>query len=50
MKEWSAKGRILEIDITKGIACLLMLAAHFISARLLPFGTFAAPLFLPARG
>jgi uncharacterized membrane protein len=50
MNEWSAKGRILEIDITKGIACLLMLAAHFISARLLPFGTFAAPLFFACSG
>ncbi len=50
MKEWPVKGRILEIDITKGIACLLMLAAHFISARLLPFGTFAAPLFFACSG
>ncbi len=43
-------GRIVEIDIAKGMACLLMIAAHFISAGLLPFGTFAAPLFFACSG
>ncbi len=43
-------GRIVEIDIAKGMACLLMIAAHFVSARLIPFGTFAAPLFFACSG
>jgi len=42
--------RIQEIDIAKGMACLLMIAAHLISARLLTFGTFAAPLFFACSG
>ncbi len=50
MYEAGASGRIAEIDIAKGMACLLMIAAHFISARLLPFGTFAAPLFFACSG
>lgn len=45
-----AQGRIVEIDIAKGMACLLMIAAHFVSAKLLPFGTFAAPLFFACSG
>ena len=39
-----------EIDIAKGMACLLMIAAHLISGKLLPFGTFAAPLFFACSG
>ncbi len=50
MDDTGAKGRIAEIDVAKGMACLLMIAAHFISARLLPFGTFAAPLFFACSG
>lgn len=50
MDNSGAKWRIKEIDVAKGIACLLMIAAHFISARLLPFGTFAAPLFFACSG
>lgn len=50
MEKTNPSGRIAEIDIAKGMACLLMIAAHFISARLLPFGTFAAPLFFACSG
>ena len=50
MDDTGASGRIVEIDVAKGMACLLMIAAHFISARLLPFGTFAAPLFFACSG
>ncbi len=50
MEETSTSGRIAEIDIAKGMACLLMIAAHFISAKRLPFGTFAAPLFFACSG
>ena len=50
MEQACAKGRVAEIDIAKGMACFLMIAAHFISARLLPFGTFAAPLFFACSG
>lgn len=42
--------RRVEIDIAKGLACLLMIAAHSISVKLLPFGTFAAPLFFACSG
>lgn len=50
MDEISVPGRIVEVDIAKGLACLLMIAAHFISGRLLAFGTFAAPLFFACSG
>ena len=50
MEQTSSSGRIVEIDIAKGMACLLMIAAHFISVKLLPFGTFAAPLFFACSG
>lgn len=50
MEDPGASARIVEIDVAKGMACLLMIAAHFISARLLPFGTFAAPLFFACSG
>jgi len=50
MKDGSAEGRITEIDIAKGMACLLMIASHLISSQLLPFGTFAAPLFFACSG
>lgn len=50
MKKNAAPGRLVEIDIAKGMACLLMIAAHFISAKQLPFGTFAAPLFFACSG
>lgn len=45
-----ARERIQEIDIAKGMACLLMVAAHFISRKILPFGTLAAPLFFAYSG
>ena len=44
------RDRIQEIDIAKGLACLLMIAAHFPSGRILSFGTFAAPLFFACSG
>jgi hypothetical protein len=44
------KNRIREIDIAKGVACLLMIAAHFPSGKILSFGTFAAPLFFACSG
>jgi hypothetical protein len=50
MEKIKAQGRMQEVDIAKGLACLLMIAAHFISAKLLPFGTFAAPLFFACSG
>lgn len=50
MENPGASVRIVEIDVAKGMACLLMIAGHFISARLLPFGTFAAPLFFACSG
>lgn len=50
MKKNAAPSRLVEIDIAKGMACLLMIAAHFVSAKLLPFGTFAAPLFFACSG
>ncbi len=50
MEDRSIPGRIAEVDIAKGMAYLLMIAAHFLSAKLLPFGTFAAPLFFACSG
>jgi hypothetical protein len=44
------KDRIQEIDIAKGLACLLMIAAHLPSVKMMPFGTFAAPLFFACSG
>ncbi len=46
----AGKGRIQEIDIAKGLACLLMIAAHIMPRKVLPFGTFAAPLFFACSG
>jgi hypothetical protein len=50
MEPVKSKGRIQEIDIAKGMACFLMVAAHFISAKILPFGTLAAPIFFACSG
>jgi hypothetical protein len=50
MQRTDPRGRIQEIDIAKGMACFLMLTSHFVSAKLLPFGTFAAPLFFACSG
>jgi hypothetical protein len=50
MEPLSGRGRILEIDIAKGLACLLMIAAHAMSRKVMPFGTFAAPLFFTCSG
>ncbi|MCU0275441.1 MAG: hypothetical protein MUF02_01045 [Acidobacteria bacterium] len=50
MNNTPAPGRLAEIDAAKGLACLLMITAHFTSAKLLPFGTFAAPLFFACSG
>ena len=50
MKRVETKGRIREIDVAKGLACLLMIAAHIISRRVFTFGTLAAPLFFACSG
>lgn len=50
MEPLQVKERIQEIDIAKGLACLLMIAAHVASGKVLPFGTFAAPLFFACSG
>lgn len=39
--------RIQEIDIAKGLACFLMIAAHLLAGKFLPASTFAA--FCKAR-
>jgi hypothetical protein len=49
-EKMEVRGRIQEIDIAKGMACLLMVAAHLISKKILPFGTLAAPLFFAYSG
>jgi hypothetical protein len=43
-------GRRQEIDIAKGLACFLMIAAHLPRAKWLPAGTFAAALFFAFSG
>lgn len=50
MESASGTERIVGIDVAKGLACLLMLPAHLLSARYLPIGTFAAPLFFACSG
>jgi hypothetical protein len=49
-EKMKAQGRLQEVDIAKGMACLLMIAAHLLGGKLLPAGTFAAPLFFACSG
>lgn len=49
-EKMKTRGRLQEVDIAKGIACLLMIAAHLLGGKLLPAGTFAAPLFFACSG
>jgi len=42
--------RIVEIDITKGMAGFLMIMAHIAGRGMLPFGTFGAALFFFCSG
>ena len=44
------RGRLREVDIAKGMACFLMIAAHLLGGKLLPASTFAAPLFFACSG
>jgi hypothetical protein len=42
--------RIQEIDVAKGMACFLMIAAHLFGGKLIPTSTFAASLFFACSG
>ena len=46
----SPSRRIVEIDITKGMAGFLMVLSHIAGRGLLPFGTFGAALFFFCSG
>lgn len=46
----STSRRIVEIDITKGMAGFLMIMAHIAGRGLLPFGSFGAALFFFCSG
>ena len=42
--------RLREVDIAKGMACLLMIVAHEAAGSILQNGTFSAPLFFAFSG
>lgn len=50
MKMGNPKGRIQEIDIAKGMACFLMIAAHLLGGKFPITSTFAAALFFAFSG